>query len=123
MTNGLFPTCFLAAAVFAACDKQSAPQSPGPSEAFVTVLPHYPTSEFLQLPSFRARVLSKTILAYPGLERGTSNFLASISLERERGDRVAVTFRPATEELIKILSSLKEGQNFTFPDVLRASGQ
>ena len=116
----VYATCLLAAAIVTACDKQQAQQSPGPTETFATERPHYPASEFLRLSGFRATVLSKTILAYPSVEKGTSNFIASISLEREGGGRLAVTFRPATEELLRNLDFVKEGHSYTFPDVLRS---
>lgn len=82
------------------------------------MIPQYTLSEFANRPSFRATLTHKQVWG-PDADIGKTNFSVGIVVQEESGERLAVSDRAASQELIKLVTSLQEGHTYTFPDVLK----
>lgn len=111
-----FPTFLAVAALLfpVSCSKQT----PKQGDTLGNPLTSYPISTFAKFQTFQGKVLNKYVSGFPDNSSGETNYHVVIILEKNKGEKLAVTEDHASQAMLQVVNSLEENHIYTFPDVL-----
>jgi len=100
------------------CRKTALSPAPSISRFEEPTYNSYSISELGHSAKFEALVLDKNISAFKEDQLGKSNFVFIVFLRKAEGTEISVSGMHTPESTLRAVSALKEGQRYTFPDVL-----
>ena len=106
----------LACFAIAGCHRQSEPQSV--QELSNVKLTNYTVTEFKTFPSFQGKVLTKLIATNPSAISNKTNYLFTIVLEDESGEKFSVSSRDASQDVLERVNDLEKDHSYAFPSSL-----
>jgi hypothetical protein len=93
-------------------------QAPKQGDTFGSSLTNYSISTFAKFQTFQGTVLNKYVSGFPDKSSGETNYHVVIVLEKNKGEKFAVSEDHASQVMLQIVNSLEENRIYTFPDVL-----